>query len=140
MTGAVLFDIDGTLVDSNYVNVTAWRGAGRFASQEALASSAAPDELETLRSVLDIEDSVAEITGAEDVQTAKPEPDLVRVALQWAGVPAAQAVFVGDTVWDVQACHKAKVSCGRCAQWGVSAAELTEARAVAVYDDCRAAG
>jgi beta-phosphoglucomutase-like phosphatase (HAD superfamily) len=24
MAGAVLFDIDGTLVDSNYVHVTAW--------------------------------------------------------------------------------------------------------------------
>jgi len=29
MTGAVLFDIDGTLVDSNYVHVTAWLRAFR---------------------------------------------------------------------------------------------------------------
>lgn len=204
--GAVLFDIDGTLVDSNYVHVDAWlralravghpvdawrvhRGQGMGSSQllaallgEAaeqlgaqaqqrhseryrqtadllrtfdgarelvaavaergakvvIATSAAPDELERLRTLLDIEDAVAEFTAAEDVEAAKPAPDLVHVALKRAGVTADRAVFVGDTVWDVQAAGKAGVACVGVLTGGISAAELTEAGAVAVYPDCRA--
>jgi len=203
--GAVLFDIDGTLVDSSYLHVNAWmrafravghpmdawrihRGQGMGSSEllatllgEAaeqvgsqakahhsehyqrtsdqlrafdgarelvaavarrgaavvLATSAAPEELELLRSILDIEDAVAEITAAEDVQVAKPAPDLVHVALQRAGVSPERAVYVGDTVWDVKACGKAGVTCVGVLTGGISAAELTEAGAVAVYEDCR---
>ncbi|MGH3542784.1 MAG: HAD family hydrolase, partial [Mycobacterium sp.] len=62
----------------------------------------------------------------------------VQVALQRAGVAADRAVFVGDTVWDVQACGKAGVACVGVLTGGVSAAELTDAGAVAVYEDCRA--
>lgn len=205
MTGAVLFDIDGTLVDSTYLHVIAWmralqevnhpvdawrihRGMGMGSSQlltcllgeEAdrlgprakqrhsehyhraapllrafdgarelvkavaqrgarvvLATSAAPDELERLRSVLEIDDAVAGITGGGDVEAAKPAPDLVEVALQQAGVPADRAIFVGDTVWDVQACAKAGVACACVLSGGISAKELTEAGAVAVYEDCQ---
>ncbi len=205
MAGAVLFDIDGTLVDSNYLHVTAWlrafhdvnhpvdawrihRGIGMGSSQlladllgaaaeqigsqakqhhsehyqraahllrafegarelvaavaqrgarVVLASSAAPAELEILRSVLDIEDAIAEITGAGDVEAAKPSPDLVDVALQRAGVTADQAIFVGDTVWDVQACSKAGVPCVCVLSGGLSPGELTDAGAVAVYEDCQ---
>lgn len=204
--GAVLFDIDGTLVDSNYLHVNAWlralfavghpvdtwrihrvqgmgssellatllgEAAGEVGSRAkqhhseyykqssqllrafdgarelvsavaqrgakvVLATSAAPDELELLRSILDVEDAVAEITAAEDVEAAKPQPDLVLVALQRAGVPADRAVFVGDTVWDVQACAKAGVACVGVLSGGISAAELTEAGAVAVYEGCGA--
>lgn len=47
-------------------------------------------------------------------------------------------MFVGDTVWDVKACGKAGVACVGVLSGGISAGELTEAGAVAVYDDCRA--
>jgi phosphoglycolate phosphatase-like HAD superfamily hydrolase len=110
----------------------------RRGAKVVLATSAAPDELEVLRSILDIEDAVAEITSATDVETAKPEPDLVHVALQRAGVSANRAVFVGDTVWDVQACGKAGVACVGVLSGGISESELTGAGAVAVYEDCRA--
>jgi phosphoglycolate phosphatase-like HAD superfamily hydrolase len=79
-----------------------------------LATSAAPDELELLRSVLRIDDAVAEITAAQDVEAAKPEPDLIDVALQQAGVSADRAVYVGDTVWDVKALRQGRGGlCGR---------------------------
>ena len=204
--GAVLFDIDGTVVDSSYVHINAWlhafhavvrhvdawrihRGQGMGSSEllaallgepsdevssqakqhhseryrqssellrafdgardvvaavaqrgatVVLATSAAPDELELLRSVLDIDDAVAKITAAEDVEAAKPEPDLINIALQQAGVTADRAVYVADTVWDVKACGKAGVACVGVLTGGISAAELTEAGAVAVYEDCRA--
>lgn len=204
--GAVLFDIDGTLVDSNYAHVTAWqqafsavghpqdawrvhRAVGMGSSQlvtgllgaatertasrvkevhrdlylrsaelvrafdgarelvaavaergarAVLASSAGPDELELLRSVLDIDEAVAVITAAEDVEAAKPAPELVQVALERADVSADRAVFLGDTVWDVEACNRAGVACVGVLSGGIGAAELTGAGAVAVYEDCRA--
>lgn len=204
--GAVVFDIDGTLVDSNYVHVVAWQRAfhtvrhpvdawrihravgmgapqllaallGEAAEQVGsqvtqlhrehylrssdllrafhgarelivavaqrgarvvLASSAAPDELDILRSILDLPDTIAEITGAGDVEAAKPAPDLIEVALHRAGVTPDRAVFIGDTVWDVQACGKAGVPCVGVLSGGISSDELIEAGAVAVYDDCRA--
>ncbi|GAA2721419.1 HAD family hydrolase [Cellulomonas aerilata] len=204
--GAVLFDIDGTLVDSNFLHVHAWTQAfadaghpvdawrtqraigmgsaqllsellgddadrledevkqghtDRYAQMTpllrafggardlvqavsdrgavvVLATSAPPDELERLRAVLDLDDTLDAITGAEDVEAAKPEPDLVQVALEKAGCPAASSVFVGDSRWDVVAAARAGVPCVGLLSGGTSAADLTEAGAVAVYDDVAA--
>ncbi|MGY4708277.1 HAD family hydrolase [Mycolicibacterium sp. CBM1] len=41
---------------------------------------------------------VTAITSSEEIEQAKPRPDIVLVALDKAGVSAQQAVFVGDTV------------------------------------------
>ncbi|GAC1588738.1 MAG: HAD family hydrolase [Acidimicrobiales bacterium] len=203
MRGAVLFDIDGTLVDSNYLHVAAWtrafqevghpvdgarihRAIGMGAPQllgsllgdeiaesvgdrakdahashyratfdllrpfdgacelvravsqrgaSVLATSASPDELEQLRHTLGLDDVLAAITSADDVAAAKPEPDLVAVALERVGVPAERAMFVGDTIWDVKASRQAGVRCVGLCTGGISAAELEEAGAVAVYAD-----
>jgi HAD superfamily hydrolase (TIGR01509 family) len=200
---AVLFDIDGTLVDSNYLHVDAWTRAfftvghpvdtwkthrrigmgsdqllaellgddadelgerakklhGEEYAQRAahlrefagaadlvravaarrakavLATSAVPEELERLRAVLGIDDAVAEIVSAEDVEKAKPAPDLVEVALARAEVPAARAIFVGDSVWDVEAAGRAGVACVGLLSGGFGKAELEAAGAIAVYDD-----
>lgn len=99
-----------------------------------LSTSAPPDELEHIRRVLDAEDLLHAVTAAEDVEDAKPEPDLVQAALTKAAVPAQRAVFVGDAVWDVEACTRAGVPCIGVLTGGISAAELTDAGAVAVYD------
>lgn len=199
---AVLFDIDGTLVDSNYVHVLAWmyafqsvdrhiaawrihQGIGmdsakllerllgddaqtladqvkdehsrRYKSLSALlqpfdgarellrelsargtkivlATSAPPQELEMLRDLLDIEDAIETVTNADDVDTAKPAPDIVQVALERAGVNALQAVFVGDAVWDMQAAQSAGVVAVAVASGGVPPSELREAGAAAVYE------
>src|ERR1700756_1010146 len=61
-------------------------------------SSGARDELSILRDVLDRESVVSEVTSDADVETAKPNPDIVEIALARAGVEADRAVFVGDTV------------------------------------------
>jgi phosphoglycolate phosphatase-like HAD superfamily hydrolase len=44
-------------------------------------------------------------------------------------------VFVGDTVWDVEAAASAGVECVAVLTGGISASELRDAGAVAVYDD-----
>jgi HAD superfamily hydrolase (TIGR01509 family) len=53
----------------------------------------------------------AAATFAGDVESSKPAPDLVQVALERVGVSAEEAVFTDDTVWDVRACRKAGVPC-----------------------------
>jgi phosphoglycolate phosphatase-like HAD superfamily hydrolase len=72
----------------------------KFGLQIVLATSAPEDELSLLRGVLAIDDLVSAVTSSNDVDTAKPEPDILQVALECAGVDVAHAVFVGDTVWD----------------------------------------
>jgi phosphoglycolate phosphatase-like HAD superfamily hydrolase len=57
----------------------------------------------------------------------------VQVALGKAGVAPERAVFVGDTVWDVQACQRAGVPCIGLRSGGISTAELLDAGAAAVF-------
>jgi HAD superfamily hydrolase (TIGR01509 family) len=202
---AVLFDIDGTLVDSNYLHVVAWmyafqsagcpveawriheaigmdsgkllerllgdqaealgeevkqehsRRYGQFApllqpfdgarqllravaaqgTKVVLATSAPPDELERLREILDVEDAIETVTNAQDVATAKPAPDIVQVALERSGVEAAEAIFVGDAVWDIKAANKAGVACIGVTSGGVHEAELRKEGAVGLYPTVR---
>jgi HAD superfamily hydrolase (TIGR01549 family) len=198
----VLFDIDGTLVDSNYLHVDAWSRAfadvghpvetwrihraigmdsaklletllgddaadlgdeakeahSRYYTEQTgrlrrldgtkellravkdrgltvvLATSAPQEELEVLLQVLDSEDLIDEVTSSEDVGTAKPEPDLIDVALEKAGVTAEQAVMVGDSVYDIEAAARAGVVGIGVLSGGFGAAELEDAGAVVVYD------
>lgn len=200
---AVLFDIDGTLVDSNYHHVYAWcrafaevgiavdawrihRSIGMDGStllatlaedadddtrarakelnsryyketasllrplpgarglleaveklgvQVVLATSAPDDELEILRDVLDCDHLVSAMTSSADVETAKPKPDIINVALERAGVEAGHAVFVGDAVWDVEACKRAGVVTIALLSGGVSKCELEQAGAHQVFED-----
>ncbi|WP_042938274.1 HAD family hydrolase [Rhodococcus sp. AW25M09] len=200
---AVLFDIDGTLVDSNFVHVSAWSRAFREAGRQVsawrihrcigmdgsklleslvgssdsalaaeakrlhgeyyaaastdlevlpgarelladiqsrgitvvLATSAPEAELSTLRDLLDVEDSVAVVTSGEDAEVAKPEPDIIAVALERAGVEPPRAVMVGDSVWDIEAAGRAGVRAIGVLSGGISRAELLDAGAVAVFDD-----
>jgi HAD superfamily hydrolase (TIGR01509 family) len=98
-----------------------------------LASSADEPEFHALRAALDAEDAIDAATFAGDVESSKPAPDLVEAALDRVGVPAADAVFTGDTVWDVQACRKAGVPCIGLLSGGIGRDELTAAGAVEVY-------
>ena len=98
-----------------------------------LASSADEPEFNMLRAVLDAEDAIDAATFSGDVEASKPAPDLVQVALDKAGVPAGQAVFTGNTVWDVQACQRAGVPCIGLLSGGLSRDELTSAGAAEVY-------
>jgi len=200
---AVLFDIDGTLVDSNFLHVEAWgraffelglfvpawrihRAIGADSSQlldlligdesdatkkqaralnteiygkfthrlrpfigarelvndlaaagerVVLATSAPAEELEALLGVLDLEQSTYAVTSAEDVETAKPEPDIIHVALEKGGVTPANAVMIGDATWDMIAAGRAGVASIGLLSGGTGPDELLEAGARAVFDD-----
>jgi len=200
---AVLFDVDGTLVDSNYLHAVCWweaftqaghdvpmarihraigmgsaqmldtllpsgRDTGADAGLKAahgalyatywsrqrplpgatdllrackqrgltvvLASSADEREFAALRASLDADDAIDEATSSVDVERSKPAPDLVQVALDKGRVPPDDAVFIGDTVWDVRACGEAGVRCIGLLSGGISRAELLDAGAAEVYD------
>jgi len=200
---AVLFDVDGTLVDTNYLHVVAWweafsqagydvpmarihRAIGMGSDQllgallpgdrdrdgdgsvraahsalyatywsrqrplrdaaallrackkrglkVVLASSADEREFAALRASLHADDAIDAFTSSGDVDRSKPSPDLVQVALEKARVRPEAAVFVGDTVWDVQACVKAGVECIALLSGGIGRDELLGAGAAAVYD------
>jgi HAD superfamily hydrolase (TIGR01509 family) len=98
-----------------------------------LASSADEPEFNALRAALDAEDAIDAATFAGDVESSKPAPDLVQAALDRVGVSAADAVFTGDTVWDVQACRKAGVPCIGLLSGGIGRDELMAAGAAEVY-------
>ncbi|MFE1644809.1 HAD family hydrolase [Microbacterium sp. P01] len=200
---AVLLDIDGTLVDSNYLHIDAWdraftaaghpvdvwrihraigmdsgklierlagdaaddisddvtsehsrlyekssnrlrtiRGARELLSALSergvtvvLATSAPESELKMLRGLLQVEEDIDVVTSGEDVAVAKPDPGIVEIALERAGVPADRAVMVGDSVWDVEAARRAGLSCIGVLSGGYGAGELMDAGAVAVYND-----
>lgn len=200
---AVLLDIDGTLVESNYLHIDAWdrafaavghpvevwrihRAIGMdsgkllehllgdaaesvgddakakhtefyLASTErlrpipgarellaalaglghavVLATSAPEEELEALLAVLDVNDVLTAVTSSEDVDTAKPDPDIIKAALGKASVPAPQAVMIGDSVWDVEAARRTGVVCIGLLSGGFGADELLTAGAAAVYDN-----
>ena len=202
-TRTVLFDVDGTLVDSNLLHVDAWQRAftrcgvevdswriHRAIGQDSallvealagdrepawvdevkrlhseyygelaprlrrfdrvpellatldgrgirvvLATSAPEDELRLLLEAIDADASIHATTSADDVETAKPEPNVIEVALERAGADASEALFVGDSTWDMVAARRAGVTAYGLRSGGISDGELRDAGARAVYDD-----
>lgn len=97
-----------------------------------LASSAKAKEVDHYLDLLDARDLVEGWTTSADVEHTKPEPDLVRAALDKLGTD--DAVMVGDTPWDIEAARKADVETIAVMTGGFSRAELEEAGAVAIYE------
>ncbi|HVY10100.1 MAG TPA: HAD family hydrolase [Mycobacteriales bacterium] len=199
---AVLFDVDGTLVDTNYLHAVAWseafaahgydvpasichgligQGSERLVTSAlghpdeaavathadiygaqlhrlralpgaadllrhtkaagltvVLATSASAHDAAHLRAAIDAAEAIDEMTTNDDVDASKPEPDIVQTALDRAGVRAEDAVFVGDTVWDVEAASRAGVPCVCVLTGGIAEPVLRDAGAIEVYPDAAA--
>ena len=203
---ALVFDLDGTLVDSVYQHVLAWhraliaagidlsvwrihrrigmsgglfvnallRETGRpVAAEEAarlqalhveayarVASQVRPlpgarELLQTLTSYgvpwaiatsgrAEVARPVLETLGLapevpvvtrDQVPYAKPDPDLFLAAAERLGVDAADAVVVGDSIWDLLAARRARALGVGLLSGGYGRAELETAGAYRVYDD-----
>ncbi len=195
----MLLDLDGTLVDTNYLHTLAWSralaDAGEWAPMNAihrlvgmggdqlvknllgderpgitearathyrallpearafpgasdlvralhgrglctvLATSSPADELDAALGLLSITDVLDGRTTADDVEQAKPSPEVFSTAMRLAGVDPARALAVGDSVWDVEAAQSAGIACIAVESGGFSRHELTEAGALLVFRD-----
>lgn len=201
MTSTVLFDVDGTLVDSNDAHARAWvsalaeggfdvpfdrirpligmggdrmlaqladglsadsdrgtsiaarrleifltrelrdvrafRGARRMletvrarGGRVVVATSAKRDELDTLLAIGNFKPLVDFSTTSDDARESKPAPDIVRAALTSASASEADAVMVGDTRYDIESAHNARVACVALRCGGSDPATLRHANAV----------
>jgi HAD superfamily hydrolase (TIGR01549 family) len=97
-----------------------------------LASSSIQKHLDHFLDLLDARDLADAWTTSDDVEATKPEPDLVRAALDKAGTE--DAVMIGDTPWDVEAARRAGVETICVLTGGFSEHELREAGAIAVFE------
>ena len=110
--------------------VTAIRDAGLIV---ALASSGKQRFTEAAMERIGVgEDDVDAVTSSDDVEDSKPEPDLLRVALERAG--GRRGVLVGDTTWDVEAATRSGMRCVGVLTGGFSERELRDAGAAEVFD------
>jgi HAD superfamily hydrolase (TIGR01509 family) len=98
-----------------------------------LASSAKDWEVERYLELLDASEIVDAWTTSDDVEQTKPEPDLVHAALDKVGGSPEDAMLIGDTVWDVEAAHRAGVQTLAVRTGGFSEQELRDAGAKDVY-------
>jgi HAD superfamily hydrolase (TIGR01509 family) len=99
-----------------------------------LASSAKDDEVEHYLDLLDVRELADDWTTSADVEATKPEPDLVKAALEKAGAEPGDAVMLGDTPWDCEAAKRAGVETVAVMTGGFSEQELREAGAIAVFE------
>jgi HAD superfamily hydrolase (TIGR01549 family) len=98
-----------------------------------LASSAKQEEVDHYLDLLEARELVDDWTTSADVESTKPEPDLVLAALEKAGGDDP-AVMVGDSVWDVKAAKAAGVPTMAVLTGGFSEAELRDAGASQVVE------
>jgi HAD superfamily hydrolase (TIGR01549 family) len=97
-----------------------------------LASSSPQKEIDHYLDLLDARELVEAWTTDEDVEATKPEPDLVRAALEKAGTD--DALMIGDTPWDIEAARKAALPTVTVITGGFSEQELLDAGAAGVYE------
>src|SRR5215207_2230830 len=102
-----------------------------------LATSAEPEELEHHMKELGAEGKISGVVSSDEAEESKPAPDIFGVALERAGAAPEEAVAVGDSIWDIEAAKEAGVRVAAVLTGGAfSRAELEEAGAYAVYEDC----
>ncbi|MCW3099824.1 MAG: family hydrolase [Chthonomonadaceae bacterium] len=203
---AFLFDLDGTLVDSVYQHVLAWREAledtgielavwtihrrigmsgglllnallretGQLVTTEqadrlrklhaeayarylpqvrplpgarellehltdsgvawAIATSGRIESAQPALDMLGIPEGVPIVTR-DQVQYAKPDPDLFLAAAERLGVDIGDSIVVGDSVWDLLAARRARALGVGLLSGGYGQDELAQAGAYRVYQD-----
>ncbi len=197
----VLFDVDGTLFDTNYLHTLTWSrafsDAGEWAPMNAIhrlvgmgsdqlvkellghespeavkarprrykeligearpfpgaddllrevhqsglavviATSAVADELETLLDLLESTPMIDAKTTADDIERAKPDPEVFIRAMAVGSIDPQRALAIGDSIWDIEAARDAGIGCVAVESGGYSEHELSEAGALHVYRDVR---
>lgn len=98
-----------------------------------VASSAEPDEVKALLQIAGVADLIEGTADSGDAASSKPDPDIVKAALERIGLPAGEVLLLGDTPYDIEAAGKAGVKSLAVRSGGFADADLQGA--LAVYDD-----
>jgi HAD superfamily hydrolase (TIGR01509 family) len=98
-----------------------------------VATSARESELTPMLRQVGFEDLIEEKTSSGDADRSKPDPDIVKAALEKGGLDARSAIMLGDTPYDIEAAARAGVPTVAllCGGWDADALR----GAVAVYHD-----
>lgn len=100
----------------------------------SVATSARADDVKATLQQAGVDDLIETATSSDDAERSKPDPDIVRAALQRSRRPASHAVMLGDTPYDIEAATRARVRIValRCGGWW---SDKSLSGAEAVYDD-----
>lgn len=98
-----------------------------------VASSAQDSELQKLLRVAGAEKFIESTTSSDDAERSKPDPDIVRAAIDRTGHPPAEVVMIGDTRYDIEAARRAGIDIIALRSGGSTDRDLDGA--VAVYSD-----
>lgn len=100
----------------------------------AVATSGGLASAAPLLKLIDVPPGVP-IISRDDVEHAKPNPDLWIAAAARLGVPIESAIAVGDSVWDLLAARRARALGVALLAGGYGKEELEQAGAYRVYED-----
>jgi len=109
------------------------RGIQGLGLTVVLATSSPVDLLDELRAKIGGDDAIDVVVAADDVEEAKPQPDIFETALDKGGLDPEHTIVVGDSVWDVEAARRAGLPCVGLECGGFSRLELEAAGAVQVF-------
>ena len=85
--------------------------------------------------VLDLSPASVVIVTRDEVERAKPDPDLFIAAAERLGTSIESAVIVGDSIWDMLAARRARGLGVGLLSGGYGQGELERAGAIRVYED-----
>ena len=109
------------------------RKVGRASILRVAATSAKKVELDAILDAAQLTSEIDLATTSDDADNSKPDPDIVESALRKAQVASNDAIYLGDTPYDVEAAHRAGIRIIALRSGGWNDAAL--ARADAIYDD-----
>ena len=99
----------------------------------AVATSAKRDELDTYLDIAGIAHLVQEAACAQDAARSKPAPDIFEATLGKLGLPAAEAVALGDTPYDAEAATRLGLPIIGVLSGGFPEAALRRSGCMAIY-------
>jgi HAD superfamily hydrolase (TIGR01549 family) len=84
-----------------------------------IATSASQDDVQPLLERAGVSDLIDATTSSDDAESSKPEPDIVKAAVERAGERPEFAIMLGDTPYDIEAALRSGVAilAVRCGGW-----------------------
>jgi HAD superfamily hydrolase (TIGR01509 family) len=98
-----------------------------------IATSAREEELNAMLEQVGLDDLIEQKTSANDAESSKPDPDIIKAALEKASLSPKTAILLGDTPYDIEAAARASVPTVAllCGGWDTEALR----GAIAIYQD-----